>query len=240
MPSRHAPPPLLCLQGVGREHHSDDRRLRLILICAIRLYQPSTSKCTPWCERHFALVPCPTCSSASICLAVQCKGGWRSGQEETGPGCLWEPYSAKPRNFATHKDRPALILSQNPSGILALHGRIGKLPQLWPIVAIALQLSFHPAGDSGYLCNRSWAGPGVCDATCGRCTYCPVFEDPYCQVNIQVIDPSQHTLAGQCWRWYLQIPSARCDCHAIVLRQSAMPAHACKVDVSIRTQDAPN
>ena len=50
----------------------------------------------------------------------------------------------------------------------------------------ALQLSFHPPGDPYYLCVQDWAGPGVCDATCGRCTYCPVFEEPFCQVNIQV------------------------------------------------------
>ena len=60
---------------------------------------------------------------------------------------------------------------------------------------ITLQLSFHPPSDSGYLCNQSWASPGVCDATCGRCTYCAVFEDPYCQVNIQVIYPSHLTFA---------------------------------------------
>ena len=50
----------------------------------------------------------------------------------------------------------------------------------------ALQLSFHPPGDPYYLCDQSWAGPGVCDFSCGRCTYCPVFQDPFCQVNIQV------------------------------------------------------
>ena len=49
-----------------------------------------------------------------------------------------------------------------------------------------LQLSFHPPGDPYYLCDQSWAGPGVCDASCGRCNYCPVFRTPSCQVNIQV------------------------------------------------------
>ena len=96
---------------------------------------------------------------------------------------------------------------------------------LWPIVAIALQLSFHPAGDSGYLCNQSWAGPGVCDATCGRCTYCPVFEDPYCQVNIQVIFPrhaSRPVLVLVSADFFSPVRLSH-DCQPATLR------HACKV-----------
>ena len=56
-----------------------------------------------------------------------------------------------------------------------------KRPSTWHLW---WQVSYHPD------CPSSFLGPGTCDASCGRCTPCPVHVLPECQANIEVRRPA--------------------------------------------------